>query len=180
MTPLEEIDRDLERWENDNDIEVRHWLRLHADGDVEYGRIVDIAFTAMQAGFLDFAVLSRSYGTLRQMAIGMPSAWYGRLLEPSTSPRATVDVDALTFEGAAVADLAALQGAAEAYHRDHPDARLVVVTVPRRVPLQSLMAALDHLRGPKCRIDVMKDEIPDDCWLWQVVLEVDPPIDLPR
>lgn len=64
-------------------------------------------------------------------------------------------------------DFAAIIRYAEAFKRDHPRARRVVVSVEPSVPTQTLAAALAAVRGPECDIDEL------GCILTELVLTPD-------
>lgn len=60
-----------------------------------------------------------------------------------------------------------------AYKRAHPHETVAIVTAQSDVPYETLVAALDTVRGPDCRLSSVGhgEDAPAECLLWQPVIQ---------
>lgn len=70
-------------------------------------------------------------------------------------------------------DYPALTAAVRELKVAHPDTDVVTVSAENQVPLQSVVATLDALRGPDCRLANtvrLGEKAPDSCLFWNTVI----------
>jgi biopolymer transport protein ExbD len=83
-------------------------------------------------------------------------------------------------ERAGCYDYAALEAQAKALKKRQPHETVVTVRAAREIPLQIVVSAMDAARGRECHLLVAmhEEEVPEECYLWQTIVDTDPPLPL--
>lgn len=157
-------------------------LVLHVDRHIGFGRVAATIRTAIHAGYKGFRFAVADGRQLRQLVVSPARRWYpkyrGRTQPPrgNDHPTISLSVEQTRFGDQTVADLHGLESAVRRHHASYPDAFLVTVVVDPLVTMQQLVTTLDVVRGRSCDLAEahMGGEIPDDCHLWQPILESAP------
>lgn len=189
------------RIRRDSDILDHHaHMRVLADRATPFATLGDALFTATKAGFTSFALTVQDDHQRRNQSFGVPLAWfdYDRDIKISRPVEVLLRVrpDAVLASVAGGAehtipnrtacdpppagchDLAAITDFAARTKELLPNEVVVTLRVADELPLQAVVAVIDAVRGPGCRLSraVKGEKVPDDCLFWQPILDRDPPL----
>lgn len=176
------------------------WASVRAHRHTPFVTLGLVLHTAVRAGFTDFELVVDDGARERGQPISVPLEWdpppsewilerplgvvfvvHADTVEASVKGEPVRRFAALASCPTAPAgchDLAAVVDYAKTFKRLHPNEVVAFLRVDDEVPLHALVALIDAVRGPGCGLAgaYVGDKVPDECLLWQPVLDFQPPL----